>query len=176
MTLLWGFDLLRDGDEAEITLPIPWTTIGYRVVTDAAQGMSLDVPGFPEPQLHRDRGRSFFVTESQRRIGEPPLRSITIKLKGLPGPGPARWIALALALAALGLFAFLAFRPSEAVREAEARGDLDEREAILAEVLTLERERLAGEVGERYHRERKAQLLDALAAVLRREALSGPKG
>lgn len=172
-TLLWGFDLPIHGSEMRFTLEVPWRAFAYRVIADAAPGLTLSVDPMPEPWLHEDGGKRFFVTELQRKVGEPPLSRVRIALMGIPGPGPWRWIAAALALVVLVAGAVLARRraPDRAARTASA--DARRRE-ILARAVELEALRRAGEIGPEHHAEQSAMLVDALAAVLAEEESARP--
>ncbi len=168
--LLWGFDLPLSGSEAHLTLDIPWLAFAYRVIADAPEGMSLEVAGMPEATLHTDNGRRFWVTETQRKVGDPPLRSLQITLRGIPGPGPARWIAALLALGAIAAGVVFSRRGPGAA-SAPAGNDLEARKAELIErARALQALRDAGEAGPEYHAEQMGLLTDELAALLFEQA------
>jgi hypothetical protein len=164
-TLLWGFDLPIESAEMRFAMEIPWRTFAYRVIADAPPGLRLSVEQMPEPWLHEEGGRRFFVTELQRKVGEPSLARVRVVLTGIPGPGPLRWIAAALALVMLAAAGVVAFRrsPATAPRTAsvEAR-----RGEILARAAELDTLRRAGEIGPEHHAEESARLVDALARLL----------
>ena len=171
--LTWAFDLPLGGGELAIDQPIAFAqTYVYRVISDAADGMSLEVEGFPPAQRFDADGRSLLGTQSERTPQDSPLRALHIRLGGIPGPGPLRWIAVALAGLFVLLGAFLATNAKSAkafTAEARAR----RKEELLDAVATLERERSEGEVGPEYHARRRRELLDELALLLKLEARDG---
>jgi hypothetical protein len=175
-TLLWGFDLPLAGSEASIALDIPWLTFAYRVISDAPPGMTLEVEGMPQASGHIDGGRRFLVTEMQRKVGEPPFHRLRITLRGMPGPGPARWIAAALALCAVLAGVVVARRRPDAARVGSV-SDLDARQAeLLARARAARALREAGESGPEYYSEQMLALTDDLAELLFEQAeLKPPK-
>jgi len=170
VTLTWGFDIPQTETTADLTFELPWVTFAYRVLADAAPGMTLEVEGMPAPELHEDRGRRLLVTEIVKRVGEDPLRSVHIKLGGIPGPGPLRFIAVGIALCVLGL-GFVVSRKSGT---AAGGGD----NALLVQELQLEEERLLtraqelnaeharGEIGPEFHQSQLSELEEQLSGVL----------
>jgi hypothetical protein len=165
-TVLWGFDLPLHGTEARFTIPIPWLTFAYRVIADAPEGMSLEVAGMPEPGLHKDSGRRFLVTEIQRKVGDVPFRTLEISLRGIPGPGPARDIAVVLALCALAAGVVISRRgPRPVAGDGGAPVDAL-KTALLDRARELQALREAGETGPEYHAEQMSALTDELAALL----------
>ncbi|HEX2677510.1 MAG TPA: carboxypeptidase-like regulatory domain-containing protein [Polyangiales bacterium] len=169
VTLTWGFDLPREGSAADLSFKIPWPTFAYRVLADAADGMTLEVDGMPAPELHTDNGRRFFVTETMKNPGEQPLREVHLHLRGIPGPGPMRYIATALAFLLLVGGVWLA-RRSTAAGAASAVDFAEQKAALLARAETLEGEHRRGEVGPEFHRQGLDELEEALAALLYEEA------
>jgi hypothetical protein len=102
----------------------------------------------------------------QRKIGEPPFHHLKITLRGMPGPGPARWIAAALALSAV-LMGVVIARRRPAVARAGDSSELEARQSeLLARALELRALRDAGESGPEYHSEQMLALTDELAEVL----------
>lgn len=170
-TLLWGFDLPSSGTEAHLSLDIPWTTFAYRVITDAPTGLSLSVQGMPEAMLHGDAGRKFLVTEMQRKIGDEPFKRLDISLRGIPGPGPGRWIAVLVALFLVG-FGIVLSRTKPAVTSAPQSAETFAalRDDLLDRVRALEQQQRAGEIGPEYHAEQLHALKDELAALLYEES------
>lgn len=174
VTLAWTFDLPRSGASAKIAVEQPWRTYTYRVISEAPEGLKLRVSEFPEPERVQDQQRDLFFTQLQRRPSDPQLGRFTIKLDGIPGPGPGRWIAVVLALAAAGFGLLRARKPAD---------DLDERKAVLAtrkaELLALaqatESEHARGETGPQFHAERLHEITTELALVLRDESALAPK-
>ena len=87
--------------------------------------MRVRVSDFPEPERVQDEGRDLCFTQIQRAPQEPQLGAFTIKLDGIPGPGPGRWIAVATRGARGGLRP----DPRPQARDAATR---DERRDALA--------------------------------------------
>jgi hypothetical protein len=178
VTLTWGFDLPQDGSSVDLTFDLPWVTFAYRVLADAAPGMTLAVDGMPAPELHEDNGRHFYVTEVVKRVGEPPMRGLNIHLKGIPGPGPGRFIASALALMILGVGVYAALRTGRQQRAAASplRDLAWQRERLIERAAELEAERARGEIGPEFHATVLRDLEDELAAVLyeQKHTAAGP--
>jgi hypothetical protein len=140
-----------------------------RVMAEAGKTMGLKVTGFPDARPNEGRdGKHLLVTEHQATRGEGGVPEIEITLTGLPTPGNGRWAAVALAvLAVLGGFYYLLQRGDAPVDE-DARSDLLEaREALLGELVALERAHKSGEVGPKTYARVRAALLDALARIVR---------
>ena len=168
VTLPWGFDIPLHGSEAQFAIDIPWPTFAYRVIADAPAGLTLAVEGMPEPIEHGDAGRKYLVTEMQRKIGDEPFQRLDITLRGIPGPGPGRWIAALLALFTVGIGIVLALRSPAAA--APTRGDFDARRAeLLDRARVIEERYTAGEIGPEFHEEQLRILTDELAALLYEE-------
>jgi hypothetical protein len=177
-TLLWGFDLPLEGATSSFEIGLPWVTFAYRVIAEAPEGLKLAVHDMPEPFTQKDAGRSFLITEMQRRVGETPFRSLKITLTGIPGPGPSRWLALALALGISIAGAVVARR--KPVAAAEVKGGAQSKAApaiapeLLARARALKAEREAGDIGPEYYREQLNALVDEVAVQLyERDAASG---
>jgi hypothetical protein len=168
VTLTWGFDMPQTESTAEFSFDMPWITFAYRVLADAAPGLKLEVDGMPAAELHADAGRRFYVTEIVKRVGEPPLRRIHIRLTGIPGPGPMRFVAVGLALLVIGLgvLSTRQRRPVVAASDDAQRVLANEKEQLLARARELEAEKARGEIGPEFHREAQQQLEEQLAAVL----------
>ncbi|MFI5308793.1 MAG: hypothetical protein ACHQ53_15660 [Polyangiales bacterium] len=170
VTVLWGFDVPLSGSEAHLSIPIPWLTFAYRVIADAPPGMTIEVADMPEPLMHSDNGRRFWVTETQRKVGDIPFRRLQITLRGIPGPGPGRFIAAALALCALAAGIVIS-RRGPAPSATASTAELDARKAeLLDRARELHALRDAGETGPEYHAEQLTALTDEMAALLFEEA------
>jgi hypothetical protein len=178
VTLTWGFDLPQDGTSADLTFDLPWVTFAYRVLADAAPGMTLEVDGMPAPELHEDNGRHFYVTEVVKRVGDAPMRALHIHLRGIPGPGPLRFIATALALLILGVGVYAARRTGSQQRAAASplRDLARQRELLMERAAELEAERARGDIGPEFHATALRDLEDELAAVLyeQKHTAAGP--
>jgi len=168
-TLVWTFDVpLRAGTQ-DLRLPSPFRTFRYRVLAEASEEMGLLVDDLPEPQPVEQQGRRFLVTEVQRRPGDAPLETIFLRLTGIPGPGPGRWLAVAAAvLLALGGLGLAIVRPGSAVgsrrRAREAR-----RAALLDEAAELARLARSGEIGPEYHARESGRIVTELAQLMRED-------
>jgi len=167
-TLTWGFDLPRDGSEASFSIPIPWRNYAYRVLADAAQGMTMEVDGMPPPQLVEHDGHRLLVTETQAQPNQPMLKQVSIRLHGIPGAGPARWVALSLALLGLAVGLSAAFRRDSG--ESTERATTDRKRELALAVARLDREFAAGDVGPDFHNEERTRLIDELSSLLREES------
>lgn len=170
VTLAWTFDLPRAGASAEIPITQPWRTYTYRVISEAPEGLELSVNGFPAPERIKDEQRHLLFTQVQRRPSEPQLGAFTIRLDGIPSPGPGRWIAVALATLAVLAGLLLAVKPGDDAAERKAALAARKRELIeLAK--GCEREHAKGEIGPQFHAERSNEIVTELALVLRDEQL-----
>ena len=167
-TLTWGFDLPREGSEASFSIPIPWRNYAYRVLADAAQGMTMEVDGMPPPQLVEHDGHRLLVTEIQAQPNQPMMKEVSIRLRGIPGAGPARWVALALGLLGLGVGLSFAFRNDSG--ESTERATTDRKRELAMAVARLDRELAAGDVGPDFHSEERGRLIDELSSLLREES------
>jgi hypothetical protein len=98
VTLAYAFDVPIDGDEATLRFGNPFRTMRFRVISEAPDGLSMEVEDFPRTRRVESEGQILLATELQRRPGDEPLEEIHVSLRGIPGPGPLRWIVLALAL------------------------------------------------------------------------------
>jgi hypothetical protein len=167
VTLTWGFDLPQTETTAELTFDLPWVTFAYRVLADAAPGLTLQVDEMPAPELHEDRGRRLLVTEVVKRVGEAPLRSVHIKLAGIPGPGPLRFIAVGLALCVLALGFFVSRKSAAESGNVATAHDLQlEEDRLLERARELEAEHARGEIGPEFHKSALGELEEQLSGVL----------
>lgn len=169
-TILWAFDLPIPGSTAKFGIDLPWLVFTYRVITDAPSGMSVKVEGMPEPELHKDEGRRYWVTEMQRKVGDQPFKRVEITITGIPGLGSARWIATVLALLAIAAGILFARRLPD-TRAARTGADFEAHKAdVLQRARALKEQHEAGETGPEYHREQLAALTDELAELLYEQA------
>ncbi len=166
--LTWTFDIPITGDAMHFSQPLPVPTFRYRVLSDYAPGITLSVDEFPPPEKYEANGRSVFLTELERRPEDPRLSRIAVTIRGIPGPGPYRWLAIgAGAILLLMGFTWL-FRPAEATLIAAARED--RREELLKEISELEHSFAKGEIGPRYRDRTLNAKVDELASLLRLDA------
>jgi hypothetical protein len=168
VTLAWAFDVKREGSAAKIPVSLPFRTYTYRVITEAPQGLELKVNDFPEPERVKDQGRDLLFTQVRREAREAELGAFTIRLEGIPGPGPGRWIALGLAilLAVWGLSR--AFSGGQS-REARLTVVESRKKHLLEAARKVEDEFKRGDIGPEFHTRRMDELTTELAMVLRDE-------
>lgn len=141
-----------------------------RVIAPASKDMKLEVPGFPPPQaISNARGQRDLITEKQLRKDEPPLKTLSISIGGLPSEGYGKHLATGLAGVALLLGLAVATRNAQ-------RGDDHEaaRARHLAELEDLEHARRRGEVGPQTYEKERRRLLDALALTFAATSAYGP--
>jgi len=171
-SLAWAYDVERDATSARIPVAMPFKTYSYRVIAEAPEGLTLRVTDFPEAEKVKDEGRNLLFTQLRRAPPEPTIGPLTIRIDGIPGPGPGRWVAVAIfALTVLlGLWVALR-RPDDAESRAEHKRLFGERKAFLLEAARQAEAELArGEVGPQYHARRLDEIETELAMVLRDEA------
>ena len=171
VTLNWAYDVPLDGAEARIAHDIPFTTYAYRVMTDANAEMRLEVEGLDRAQVVTQQGRRMLVTQLERSPQDPPFGRLVIDVKGIPTPGPLRFVALggALLLLILGLLLVTRGGRREQVL-VEAREE--RKREILDAAVDLGEAHARGEVGPKYHARRMGELVDELASLLHLEDAS----
>jgi hypothetical protein len=175
VTLTWTFDLPRSGDSAKIPLTQPWRTYQYRVISEAPPGLKLRVTDFPEPEAVRDKDRDLLFTQKQNSPSDTNTASFTIKLDGIPTPGPGRWIALVLAVSVIGFGLVVASKPADDAADRKIAIDARKRE-LLALAKQTEDELARGEIGPNYRGEKLEQIVTELALVLRDEDSLNKRG
>jgi len=111
----------------------------------------------------------------QRAPSEPPLSTINVRLEGIPGPGPGRWVAVLLAVLAATTGLFYAFGRGEGeAQRSERRTALDEqKQRLIALAKQTDTEHTAGEIGPQFRAERLREIATELAMVLRDEETLG---
>ncbi len=171
-SLAWSYDVARHGASARIPVAMPFHTYSYRVIAEAPEGLTLRVTDFPDAEKVKDEGRNLLFTQLRRAPPEPTIGALTIRIDGIPGPGPGRWVAVVLfALTVLlGLWVALK-KPDDAESVAEHRRLFGERKIqLLEEAKQAQAELARGEVGPQYHARRLGEIETELAMVLRDEA------
>jgi hypothetical protein len=160
---------LEGDDEQAIRVELPPRVAQARVMVEASKTMKASVVGFPatQPSQNRD-GKRILVTDRQVSRTEGGLRTLDITLTGLPTQGPARWIAVALAvLSVIGAAAYAFQRRDMRELAPDARDDLlDAREALLREIVELERLHRRGDIGPKTYARIRGALLDSLARIV----------
>ena len=164
------YQIPLDGSEKQtIRIELPPSVAQMRVMAESSRSMAVKVVGFPDAQKVTRDGKRLLVTERQfARSERSQQSSIEIALTGLPVPGPGRWIAVILAVIALGSgIAYVARRRDDGEIDDDTRNDLLEaREALLSEIVALERAHRSGEIGPKSYARLHASLLDALAQIV----------
>src|SRR5262249_34116376 len=128
----------------------------------------LAVGDFPPSQKTQNReGKHVLITERTVARSEGTLPALSITLSGLPVPGVGRWIAVAIAAIVLVVgFGYLHGTKSGPMDDDAFDELVEAREALLGEIVTLERLRRSGEVGPKTYDRLKKALLDALARIV----------
>lgn len=163
--LTWAFDLPVVSSDMSFTQRVPFRTYRYVVISDGAEGMTLEVEGFPAAHEAEDGGRKHFATRIERSPSDPRWEQLSISLIGIPGPGPARYIATGAASLLLLLGLYLGLRrggPDSAAVEARKRRQAE----LVAEAAALEEAFAKEEVGPAFHERRRRELVDELATLL----------
>lgn len=158
---------LDSAEKQTLRIRLPPRVAQARVMAESSRSMGLEVKGFPTPQRTEARdGKRLLVTEMQASRSDGGVREIEITLSGLP-TRPGRWVALVLAgLALAGGLYYFAQHGSDTADD-EVRGDLKEaREALLGEIVALERAWKSGEIGPKTYARVRASLVDALARIV----------
>jgi hypothetical protein len=164
--LMWTYDVPASGTSLTLEQSVPFATMEYQVVSDYVDGMSLEVDGFQVARVHEGGDRRFLVAGLLRRPGDPPVDPLRIRIRGIPGGGPLPTLAVAIA-AIFGILGLsLVLRPADQ-SEAFARVRDRRRDELLDEIASLEKQRAAERVGPRFYEQRRRELTDELAIVLR---------
>ncbi len=164
-TIAWKFNLPVSGSEAKFSLRMPWKIESYRVVADASSGMTLEVERMPNPTLVEDQGHKISVTAIDLGSDVPPLRELKVRIGGILGSGPSRWIAayLSIAIALIGLLvAVLTPRSPSIDPNAVAR----RKAQLFDRALKLKTARQEGRIAERRYQRGIDALVDELSDLL----------
>lgn len=164
--LMWTYDIPVGGTEIVFDQRVPFATMEYQVVSDYVDGMSLEVEGFQTARVHEGGDRRFLVAGLMRRPGDPPIDPLRIRIRGVPGSGPLPYVASAIAFAFLILGFVLVYRPADA-SAAVAKVRDDRQAELLDEIASLEGQRAAEAIGPSFYEQRRRELTDELAIVLR---------
>lgn len=182
VNLPWAFDVPLKGAQLTLSFPQHVRTYQWRVITDAPDGLRLDIeavaPGdvegggpasqFSDPEPGESDGRSVLFSELSRTPQDPPLRSVEVHLSGIPTPGPLRWLAIFAVVLLLAGAIFLATMDREREAGFDAKPAREQRKKeLLAEAQELGREREKGEVGPKYYARRRGELVAEMSLLLR---------
>jgi hypothetical protein len=164
--LMWTYDIPVEGTSLLLEQRVPFPTMEYQVVSDYVDGMSLEVEGFQVARVHEGGDRRFLVAALMRRPGDPPIDPLRIHIRGIPGSGPLPYLATLFALAFVILGIVLVSRPADS-SSAVSKVREDRKAQLLDEIAVLESQHAAGEVGPKFYAQRRRELTDELAIVLR---------
>lgn len=166
ITLTWAYDVPLSDTFAAVQRQLPFKTYRYRVITDASEGMSLSVVGFPEPEVHESEGRRVLLTSVERSPEDDRLESVVVRVDGIPQPGPMRFIAVG-GMFMLMLFGLMLLLNTERRDDSLKRSRTLRRDELLAEAEELQRNFEQAEVGPKYLTRRMDEILDELASLER---------
>jgi hypothetical protein len=155
--------------EANVSFDVgtPPRMAASRVMVPASRDMKLEVDSYPAPQSTSDgSGQRMLLTERQFRRDEAPLKTVSVRIGGLPTEGPGKYLATLMATAVLSLGLVFGTRRSEDT----SRDVKGERSRALAELEDLERARQAGDVGPQTYEKERRRILDAIARTFASEA------
>ncbi|APR83903.1 Hypothetical protein A7982_09252 [Minicystis rosea] len=159
---------LENSEQQTFSVDLPPRVAMARVIAEASRNMALGVSGFPDAQRTEGRdGKRLLITEHQATRAEGGIPRVEIRLSGLPTPGPGRWVAVLLAIGALVAGIVYFNEHKSAALDDDARRDLLEaREALLGEIVALERAHKSGEIGAKTYARIRVSLLDALSRIM----------
>ncbi|MEM6962506.1 MAG: hypothetical protein AAF550_12315, partial [Myxococcota bacterium] len=166
--MLWGYDLDLSGESMEFVAQIPFRTMMYTVVTEATQGLRLEVEGMPPVNKGEYQGRSVLVSQLQRRPTDPPLTEVKIRVSGIPTAGPLRTIAVAASALLFLMGMFFRSSGSDPGRLAQQARE-KRRQELMADAVALEQMHARGEVGPKFHKKRHEEIVVELTGLLRQE-------
>ncbi|MEO8877088.1 MAG: hypothetical protein ABI461_15960 [Polyangiaceae bacterium] len=137
-----------------------------RVMAVAADPMRLSVEGFEDPKPDLDgEGNHVLVTERQMRPNDQPIKSLSVSLRDIPTPGPARIVATSIA--AVGVLFGLVLTTTRRRSPVRDRASMKrERARLLEDLEDLERAHQSGEVGPKTYERARRELVDAIARTL----------
>lgn len=170
VTLTWAYDIPLETGAMTFRVPAVFRTYMYRVMADAAPGMTLEVAGMGAAEERAIETQKVLVTEVERRPGDPPFETVAITLHGVPGPGPLRWIAVGLSIFFLCVGAFFVGRGS--TKASDAEGLRLAREHLIREGAAIDQQKQRGEIGPEHAEKERKRITDDLAILLRHEAQS----
>jgi hypothetical protein len=135
-----------------------------RVIAPASKGMGMEVEGFDPVKLSTDgQGQRALITEKQLRREDPPLKSLTVTIKGLPTEGPGKILATMLAFGGIVMGLVLGSR------KAPPRDTKRERAQLLAALEGLELGHRDGSIGPKTYERARRELIDDLARTFAAE-------
>jgi hypothetical protein len=177
-TFTAGFSLPVNDGKVDFDMPLPYGAYDSNLNIMYTPGMQVQAPTRQPPSLRERNGRRFYQIGN---ITILPERRMVMSISGLPHhPVWHTWARYSFGIVGLGLLGWAMFtvlspaRRRQAAAEARVRAELeDRREALLAELVTLEREHDGGQVADNTYEKRKKKLrrqLEDIYAKLRGEA------
>lgn len=168
--VVFRFQVPNQHDETvEFEMSLPPHVAEAQVMAEAAKGMGVEVSGMtPAQPTVREDGRRLLVTGRQLKPGEPEMKELSIRLTGIPTPGPARWYAagLAIALGAFGLYIGLGGDKAQGSAEALSPDDVARaKKLLLDELVALEQARASDQIGPKTYESAHRTLIDALTRL-----------
>ncbi len=168
---------LDSSSTQQFDLPMPPRSVRSRVVVGAGSDMGLDVEGFPPASAGSNRdGKRVLQTVKQAEMSgglagllkSNNASTVKLTLTGLPSRGIAPLLACVLAalMVALGGAHYQKARSQSGLRKDQREDLVEAREAMLDELVRLEKARKTGEVGPRSYERLRATMLDALARIV----------
>lgn len=164
------FQVPNDHDETvDLKLGLPPHIAELQVMAESARGMGFEVSGMPPAQPSvREDGRRMLTTGRQLKPGEPEMEDVSLRLTGIPTPGPGRWYAagIAAALAALGLMLTAQNGKEKPSLKSLPEKDITRaRNLLLDELVALEQAHRNKDIGPRTYESARRALVNALARL-----------
>lgn len=168
ITLAWAFDLPLESGDIALSMPMPFRTYRFRVLSDMSPGMRMQVEGFDESFEHEANGQRFLVAQVQRAPEDERLERLSVRIRGIPGPGPYRYLAVGGALV-LGFFGFMLLFQGGDRGGALVKARAARKTQLLDDAAEVERLFAANEIGPKFRTRRMEEITVELATLLRAE-------
>ena len=155
--------------EVKFDVGMPPHAAAARVIAPAAKGMDMEVEGFDKTKPSNDGlGQRALIAEKQFRREDPPTKSVTVIIRGLPTEGPGKVIATFLALGGLVTGIVLGSR------KAAPRDTKRERQQLLGALEALEHGHRDGSIGPKTYERARRELIDDVARTFAAEPAKKP--
>lgn len=171
VSVAFQYRIKLDSSDIPLDLALPLPVLRATVVSQAPQGMRLEVEGMPQAEERTHNGQRILITGRERRSREDPaLGEIHVRLAGIPpAAGPERAMA-ALAAAGIALGSVFAGVRNHRRRAGAPRDPAllrERKRRLLEEAAELGRAHAQGEVGPETYGRRRREIALELAAVLK---------
>lgn len=152
-------------ESVSFDLSLPPHVGEFRVVAEAAKGMTLSARDYPPTQVSTGPGGDRVLVTQQR--GQD-LDDVQFTLGGLPTRGSAPWLAVLIAAFAAGSGVYVASNaPSRGGRRGKRREEMKQaKKVLLDELVQLEAAKQEGSVGPKSYERTRRALITALARVV----------